>query len=46
MLDITEADAGPAQELDELTLSFPPPLILAGSDEEETWEPHLVRGID
>ncbi|MET9445066.1 hypothetical protein [Streptomyces sp. NPDC006610] len=23
-----------------------PPLMLAGVDEDDTWEPHLVRGID
>ncbi|WP_406349884.1 hypothetical protein [Streptomyces sp. NBC_00658] len=24
----------------------PPPLRLAGIDEDDTWEPHVVRGID
>ncbi|MEU3510040.1 hypothetical protein ABZ733_19490 [Streptomyces longwoodensis] len=23
-----------------------PPLRLAGVDEDDTWEPHVVRGID
>ncbi|MFF5500149.1 surface protein [Streptomyces aquilus] len=23
-----------------------PPLLLAGVDEDDTWEPHVVRGID
>ncbi|MEV7347033.1 hypothetical protein [Streptomyces sp. NPDC093544] len=23
-----------------------PPLRLAGIDEDDTWEPHVVRGID
>lgn len=23
-----------------------PPLLLAGIDEDDSWEPHVVRGID
>ncbi|WEP00968.1 hypothetical protein A6P39_044755 (plasmid) [Streptomyces sp. FXJ1.172] len=25
---------------------YPPPLRLAGIDEDDLWEPHVVRGID
>ncbi|MBL1087376.1 hypothetical protein JK359_36425 [Streptomyces actinomycinicus] len=33
---------------DELTDPSPstPPLRLAGTDDDEWWEPHVVRGID
>lgn len=54
MYDITEVDSRPSQEAADtplplslpLSLSGTPPLLLAGIDEEEWGEPHVVRGID
>ncbi|WP_406117816.1 hypothetical protein [Streptomyces sp. NBC_00989] len=56
MYDITEVDSRPSQDAADaplpphpplpLSLSCTPPLLLAGIDEEEWGEPHVVRGID
>ena len=58
MYDITEVDTRPSPGTTQaplplplplpLSLSVPsaPPLLLAGIDEEEWGEPHVVRGID
>jgi len=35
----------PAQAQD-AAVALAPPLLLAGVDEDDTWEPHVVRGID
>ncbi|MEU3664606.1 surface protein [Streptomyces sp. NPDC032940] len=45
MYDTNKEDNRPS---DELTGSSPstPPLLLAGIDEDELREPHVVRGID
>ncbi|MBK3581998.1 hypothetical protein JHN63_51345 [Streptomyces sp. MBT65] len=51
-ITITEVDSRPSQEAADaplplsLPLSCTPPLLLAGIDEEEWGEPHVVRGID
>ncbi|WP_230195125.1 hypothetical protein [Streptomyces coriariae] len=43
----TALDDGPvAKEAADLLPCVGPPLRLAGIDEDDTWEPHLVRGID
>ncbi|WP_328930810.1 MULTISPECIES: surface protein [unclassified Streptomyces] len=57
MYDITEVDTRPSPGTTQPPLplplplplslpSAPPPLLLAGIDEEEWGEPHVVRGID
>ncbi|MFD4880281.1 surface protein [Streptomyces sp. NPDC058420] len=56
MYDITEVDTRPSPGTTQaplplplplpLSLSSAPPLLLAGIDEEEWGEPHVVRGID
>ncbi|MEV6962754.1 hypothetical protein AB0M97_26975 [Streptomyces sp. NPDC051207] len=35
-----------SQDVPALAAPRTPPLRLAGVDEDETWEPHVVRGID
>ncbi|WP_167828746.1 hypothetical protein [Streptomyces sp. MZ04] len=45
MYEITEENSRPTDELKGPCPSTPP-LRLAGIDEDEQWEPHLVRGID
>ncbi|WP_277349486.1 hypothetical protein [Streptomyces sp. S3(2020)] len=42
MHDILEEDTRQSQDAPALA----PPLRLAGIDEEDSWEPHVVRGID
>jgi hypothetical protein len=42
MYDVIEENPGPSP--DSPTLA--PPLRLAGIDEDDGWEPHVVRGID
>ncbi|MFI0999830.1 hypothetical protein ACIP10_35705 [Streptomyces galbus] len=44
--DTTEEDGRTAEGRADLPPSWAPPLRLAGIDEEELREPHLVRGID
>jgi hypothetical protein len=41
-----EEDSRAARDKTDLSLLRTPPLRLAGIDEDDTWEPHLVRGID
>ncbi|MEW1648362.1 MULTISPECIES: hypothetical protein [unclassified Streptomyces] len=49
---IGEAGGGLSQDAADTPLTLPlslsgtPPLLLAGIDEEEWGEPHVVRGID
>ncbi|MFF3646997.1 hypothetical protein [Streptomyces sp. NPDC002564] len=46
MHDTHEEDTGPARDARVPLPAGIPPLRLAGIDEDDTWEPHLVRGID
>lgn len=46
MYDTEEEDSRTSEETPDLSLHHIPPLRLAGIDEDDTWEPHLVRGID
>lgn len=46
MHDTEEEDIQLLHPVPVLAPSRPPPLRLAGIDEDDTWEPHLVRGID
>jgi hypothetical protein len=40
--DILEEDSRQSHDVPALA----PPLRLAGIDEDDSWEPHVVRGID
>jgi hypothetical protein len=40
--DILEEDSRQTHDVPPLA----PPLRLAGIDEDDSWEPHVVRGID
>ncbi|MEV7885322.1 hypothetical protein ACWD3I_39515 [Streptomyces sp. NPDC002817] len=42
MYDIQEEDSRLPHDVPALA----PPLRLAGIDEDDNWEPHVVRGID
>ncbi|MEU5689487.1 hypothetical protein [Streptomyces venezuelae] len=46
MHDTEEEEARWPWDVPVLAPPRPPPLRLAGIDEDDTWEPHLVRGID
>ncbi|MFF0206040.1 hypothetical protein [Streptomyces sp. NPDC005017] len=46
MYDSEEEDGRASWENADLSLFHTPPLRLAGVDEDDAWEPHLVRGID
>lgn len=46
MHDTEEEDSRPSQDGPLLAPPHNPPLRLAGIDEDDTWEPHVVRGID
>ncbi|MFI6340953.1 hypothetical protein [Streptomyces sp. NPDC050535] len=46
MHDSEEEDRRRLEETPDRALRFVPPLRLAGIDEDDTWEPHVVRGID
>ncbi|MFI1927338.1 MULTISPECIES: hypothetical protein [unclassified Streptomyces] len=46
MYDITQEDGRPAGEGTDLAPAAVPPLRLAGIDEDDLADPHLVRGID
>ncbi|WP_168712399.1 hypothetical protein [Streptomyces sp. A1277] len=46
MYDTKEQDALFVYEAAELSPCTVPPLLLAGIDEDDTAEPHVVRGID
>lgn len=43
MYDILEEDS---RQPHDAPLALAPPLRLAGIDEDDGWEPHVVRGID
>ncbi|WP_210581166.1 hypothetical protein [Streptomyces sp. GESEQ-4] len=46
MYDTEEEGGRMPHERRDLSLPHVPPLLLAGIDEDDTWEPHVVRGID
>ncbi|MDR6980668.1 hypothetical protein J2X68_007410 [Streptomyces sp. 3330] len=46
MYDITQEDGRRPQETADLVAAAVPPLRLAGVDEDDLADPHLVRGID
>ncbi|MET9735950.1 hypothetical protein ABZZ79_36600 [Streptomyces sp. NPDC006458] len=46
MSDSEEENSSLSRETINLSLLRTPPLMLAGIDEDDSWEPHLVRGID
>ncbi|MEV7192566.1 hypothetical protein AB0N81_12310 [Streptomyces sp. NPDC093510] len=46
MHDTEEEDSRLSRDVPVLAPPRPPPLRLAGIDEDESWEPHVVRGID
>ncbi|MFG1811926.1 hypothetical protein [Streptomyces sp. NPDC049040] len=46
MHDAEEEDIRLSRDVPDLAPPGFPPLRLAGIDEDETWEPNVVRGID
>lgn len=46
MHDAEEEDARHSRDVTDLAPPGVPPLRLAGIDDDDTWEPNVVRGID